>query len=61
LMLHFNTQDTGIQCGDTQVTLTGKTYDGQDITGMDSIVTTGCGGSGLTTSEPSENIEKAKR
>ncbi|MGZ3789690.1 MAG: hypothetical protein ACXVLQ_14265 [Bacteriovorax sp.] len=42
LILHFNTQDTGIKCGDTSATLTGKTIDGKDITGTDSIVTVGC-------------------
>ncbi len=42
LMLKFNTNDTGIQCGDTQANLTGKTNDGRDITGSDSIRTTGC-------------------
>ncbi|MEQ9731559.1 MAG: PGF-pre-PGF domain-containing protein [Candidatus Methanoperedens sp.] len=42
LMLHFNTQDTGIKCGDTQASLTGTTISGQDIVGSDSIRTTEC-------------------
>lgn len=42
LMLHFNTQDTGIKCGDTQAKLTGKTYSGQNIFGSDNIRTTNC-------------------
>lgn len=42
LVLHFNTQDTGIVCGDTSATLTGKTIGGQAITGTDSINTVGC-------------------
>lgn len=42
LVLHFNTQDTGIQYGDTEATLTGKTLDGQAIEGIDSINTVGC-------------------
>lgn len=42
LVLHFNTQDTGIVCGDTAATLTGKTIGGQAITGTDSINTVGC-------------------
>jgi hypothetical protein len=42
LLLHFNTQDTGIQCGDTSASLTGETADGQPIQGSDAIVTTGC-------------------
>lgn len=43
LLLHFNTQDTGIQCGDTQATLTGELFsDGGPITGTDSITTVPC-------------------
>ena len=41
LVVHFRTQDTGIACGDTEVTLTGETFGGS-IEGRDSIVTTGC-------------------
>lgn len=42
LVLHFKTQATGIQCGDTSASLTGKTTGGQDIEGSDSIQTVGC-------------------
>jgi hypothetical protein len=42
LVLHFNTQDTGIVCGDTNATLTGQTFGGTAIEGSDSIVTVGC-------------------
>ncbi len=42
LILHFSTQTTGIACGDTSVTLTGETFDGQTIQGTDSIQTVGC-------------------
>ena len=42
LMLHFNTQDTDIQCGDTEATLSGKTLGGEAIEGSDSINTVGC-------------------
>jgi hypothetical protein len=42
LVLHFNTQDTGIACGDTEATLTGQTLNGVQITGTDSIKTVGC-------------------
>lgn len=42
LIFHFNTQATGIQCGDTSASLTGKTFDGQMIEGADSIKTAGC-------------------
>jgi hypothetical protein len=42
LIFHFKTQETGIDCGDTEATLTGKTLDGVEITGTDSIKTAGC-------------------
>lgn len=42
MVLHFNTQETGIQCGDTSASLTGQTFGGQAIQGSDSIVTVGC-------------------
>jgi probable HAF family extracellular repeat protein len=42
LLLHFNTQDTGIECGATSLSLTGQTFSGQGIRGADSIVTVGC-------------------
>ena len=42
LVLHFRSQATGIQCGDTEASLTGETFDGQPIQGADSIVTVGC-------------------
>ena len=42
LVLHFNTQETGIQCGDTTASLTGQTLGGQAIKGSDSIKTVGC-------------------
>ena len=42
LVLHFNTQETGIQCGDTEATLTGETFGGQAVTGFDAINTVNC-------------------
>lgn len=42
LVLHFRTHDTGIECGDTSASLTGKTVSGQAIAGSDSIQTVGC-------------------
>jgi concanavalin A-like lectin/glucanase superfamily protein len=42
MILHFNTQDTGIVCGDTSASLTGETFGGQAIAGSDSIKTAGC-------------------
>lgn len=46
LVTHYQTQDTGIACGDESATLTGETLDGQSIEGTDSIQTVGCRGSG---------------
>jgi hypothetical protein len=42
LVLHFRTQDSGIECGDTSVSITGQTVDGIPIQGSDSITTVGC-------------------
>jgi Lectin C-type domain len=42
LVLHFKTQATGIQCGDTSASLTGETFDGDPIQGSDAIKTVGC-------------------
>jgi hypothetical protein len=42
MMLHFETQETGIQCGDTEATLTGETFGGEKLMGTDSIQTVGC-------------------
>ena len=42
LVLHFKTQETGIECGDTESLLTGETFDGQYFEGTDNILTKGC-------------------
>jgi uncharacterized protein DUF4350 len=42
LLLHFETQEIGVQCGDTELGLTALTYDGQTVIGADSITTPGC-------------------
>ena len=42
LLLHFATQATGIECGNTSASLTGKTFGGQWIEGSDSMSTVGC-------------------
>jgi hypothetical protein len=42
LLLHFMIPETGIACGDTEATLTGKTFDGVSFTGTDSIKTVNC-------------------
>ncbi|MDO8412812.1 MAG: hypothetical protein Q7S51_03360, partial [Gallionellaceae bacterium] len=39
MVLHFGTQSTGIQCGDTSASLTGKTSNGTEIKGTDTVVT----------------------
>jgi len=42
MKLKFKTQESGIACGDTEVTLTGETFDGRSFVGMDSIRTIDC-------------------
>jgi hypothetical protein len=42
LLLHFKTQATDIQCGETSASLAGKTVSGQAIEGSDFIKTVGC-------------------
>jgi hypothetical protein len=42
LVLHFKTQATGIQCGQTSASLTGETVDGDPIQGSAAIKTVGC-------------------
>jgi hypothetical protein len=42
LILHFETEETGIRCGDTSLSLRGQTLGGQAIHGSDSIQTVGC-------------------
>ncbi|MEN8005732.1 MAG: LamG-like jellyroll fold domain-containing protein [Candidatus Krumholzibacteriota bacterium] len=47
LLFHFRVPDSGIQCGDTKVSLTGETYDGQPISGADMIEAAWGGNKGL--------------
>ena len=42
LEVRFEVKDIGIVCGDTELTLSGETYDGRSIVGTDSIITRGC-------------------
>lgn len=42
LVFHFRTQETGMQCGDTEATLTGETWDGIPVSGTDSVDTVSC-------------------
>jgi hypothetical protein len=42
LVFHFRTQETGIQCGDIEATLTGETWDGIPVSGTDSVNTVSC-------------------
>jgi hypothetical protein len=41
LILHFNTRDTGIACGDTSAILAGETRSGRSIEGSDALKTVG--------------------
>jgi hypothetical protein len=38
----FKIRKTGIECGDTSASLSGKTFDGEAIQGIDAITTVGC-------------------
>ena len=42
LMVRFQTEEVGIACGATELTLTGETYAAERIVGTDKIKTTGC-------------------
>jgi hypothetical protein len=42
MVFDFQTQDTGIACGDTEAALTGKTYEAKPFTGTDSVTTIEC-------------------
>ena len=42
ILLQFSIADTGIRCGDDEASLTGKTFDGQNITGTDILKTVSC-------------------
>jgi probable HAF family extracellular repeat protein len=43
MKFYFKIRDTGIECGDTEATLIGETYEEVGFEGTDTIVTTGCG------------------
>jgi len=49
MVLHFETQKTGIKAGDTEACLTGETLDGKSIKGCDAIVTVPPKGKGKAT------------
>jgi len=42
MVLHFDTQDAGIACGDGQARLSGETFGGEAFTGTNSVKTSGC-------------------
>ena len=42
LLLRFRVLDSGIQCGDSSVSITGQTVNGTTVQGSDSITTVGC-------------------
>jgi len=42
LIVHFETSEIGFQCGDSMAFLKGKTLDGQELEGSDTIKTVGC-------------------
>ena len=42
MLFHFKVRETGIACGDTEATLTGQTFAGEEITGTESVKIAGC-------------------
>ncbi len=42
MVFRFKTQQIGVTCGMTKLGLIGSTYDGDSVTGSDSIVTAAC-------------------
>ncbi len=50
MVFHFNTQETGIACGDPDATLTGETTGGTQFIGTDTVKTVGCNGTKQDTS-----------
>jgi uncharacterized protein (TIGR02145 family) len=44
LVVHFKTQDIGVDCGDIELEISGKTFSGTPISGNNPIVTVGCTG-----------------
>ena len=42
MVFHFNTQDTGIFCGDTEARLSGETFGGEAFTGTNLVEAAGC-------------------
>jgi hypothetical protein len=46
VVLHFRTEATGIDCGDTMADLAGLTFGGREFAGSDAVDVLGCGGLG---------------
>ena len=42
IFFYFKNRDTGIECGDTEATLVGETYDGTAFEGTDIILVKVC-------------------
>jgi hypothetical protein len=42
LLFHFRIEDSGIECGDSMVQITGETSEGESISGTDFVSTTWC-------------------
>lgn len=60
LVLNFKIPETGIRCGDSELSLTAGTFDGAEISGTDSIRTVGCK-PGKSDSEHRGKLEKKQR
>lgn len=58
MVLHFKTEETGIQCGDVEASLTGETFGGQAIIGTDAIQTVGCSAAKASVEQETNLLEE---
>jgi hypothetical protein len=61
LMLHFETLQSGIVCGDTESTLNGSLLDGTPIEGTDTFETVGCNSNRPRRGATSREFERMQR
>jgi flagellar hook assembly protein FlgD len=58
MVLQFNTSETGIQCGETEASLTGMTINNENISGTDVIVTVACKLKSATTEQAKVSLKE---
>jgi hypothetical protein len=60
-MLHFKTEDAGIDCGETEATLSGRLLSGWPFEGTDAIETAGCNSNRQHRGAKSREFERMQR